>query len=35
MILLNVLKNLRKVNQQGSEIVTERQLVDIHSKIMQ
>jgi hypothetical protein len=33
--LLAVLKNLRKVNQHGSEIVQERQLIDIHKKIMQ
>ena len=33
--LLNVLKNLRKNNLQGVEIVSEQQLVEIHHKIIQ
>jgi transportin-3 len=33
--LLNVLKSLRKVNEHGVEIVSEEQLVDIHTIIMQ
>lgn len=32
--LLSVIKNLRKANQLGSEIVTEKQLTDIHTKIL-
>ncbi|CAF0896059.1 unnamed protein product [Brachionus calyciflorus] len=32
--LLAVLKNLRKTNQHGCEIVTERQLLEVHNKIM-
>ncbi|RMZ93075.1 transportin-3 isoform X2, partial [Brachionus plicatilis] len=32
--LMTVLKNLRKTNHQGSEIVTELQLMDIHRMIM-
>lgn len=32
--LLVVIKNLRKSNQLGSEIVTERQLIDVHTKIL-
>jgi len=33
--LLSVLKNLRKINLQGGEIVSEQQLVDVHHKIIQ
>lgn len=35
MDLLNVLKNLRKTNQNGSEIVTEKQLIELHKKIIE
>jgi len=33
--LMGVLKNLRKINLQGGEIVNERQLTDIHNKIIE
>jgi hypothetical protein len=33
--LANVLKDLRKSNQHGNEIVTERQLMEVHAAVMQ
>lgn len=33
--LINVLKTLRKSNQHGNEIVNEKQLMEVHRKIMQ
>ena len=33
--MLNVLKNLRKVNLNGVDIVSETQLIEIHQKIIQ
>jgi hypothetical protein len=33
--LVNVLKDLRKSNQHGNEIVTDRQLMEVHAAVMQ
>jgi hypothetical protein len=35
MDMLNVLKNLRKVNMNGVDLVSEAQLIEIHHKIIQ